>query len=98
MSIQVGESIRLAWAWVDELGAPVDPDTQDWDIYDANGIVVKSFTEADLIYVAPGSYKVYYDLDADAPIGVWRFVPRGTKTGRTGKGKPVKFSVQAASG
>jgi hypothetical protein len=97
MSIQVGESIKLEWAWVDEAGAPVEPDTQDWDVYDANGTLVKSFTESDLIPLGSGAYKVYYDLGDDAPIGVWRFVPRATKTGRTGKGKPVKFSVQGVT-
>lgn len=57
----------------------MDPESQEWTIYDQDGLIKETLSETDLTQEGPGIYYVFYDVPADVTAGTWRVVCKATK-------------------
>ena len=73
-----GDTLGKVFTFKNEAGTLFDPTTISIAIKKPDGTTVVTKTKADLTNIETGTYKLLYNIPADAPYGMWKLAATAT--------------------
>lgn len=93
-TFQKGDTVGKRWRFYDENDAPINPDTITITIKDPTGIIIDTLDKDDLTPEGTGVFKMLWNTPADATLGFWLMLVKGTRTiGNIANTEPFSFQV-----